>query len=143
MDVPRDYDGWRGSSTKLGYSVEMTSDDMKAYVRRHFEAFVNQGDVDIADETLAADFFDHDGPGGQPIDREGDKAMMRAMRQRFPDLHVAIEDMIAENDKVVCRNVWRATDAASGKAISFKGIVIWRFANDKIVERWASVEPPR
>ena len=58
-------------------------------------------------------------------------------------LHVTIEDMISEDDKVVCRNAWRATDALSGKLISLKGIVIWRFANDKIVERWASVEPPR
>jgi predicted ester cyclase len=54
-----------------------------------------------------------------------------------------IEDLIAEDDKVVCRNTWRATDTVSGSLISFKGIVIWRFANDKIVERWASVEPPR
>ena len=120
----------------------MTSDEMKAYVRRHFEAFVNEKNVDIADETLAPEFFDHDGPGGKPIDREGDKAMMRAMHARFPDLHVTIEDLIAGDEKVVCRNVWRATELATGKKISFKGIVIWRFANGKIVERWATVEPP-
>ena len=87
-------------------------------------------------------FFDHDGPGGKSIAREGDKAMMRAMHTRFPDLHVTLEDMIADSEKVVCRNVWRATDPTSGKKVSFKGIVIWRFANGKIVERWASVEPP-
>jgi len=121
----------------------MTSDEMKVYVRRHFEAFVNEKNVDIADETLAPDFLDHDGPGGKSIDREGDKAMMRGMHARLPDLEVTIEDMIAEGDKVVCRNVWRATDGASGKKISFKGIVIWRFANGRIVERWASVEAPR
>ena len=121
----------------------MTSDEMKAYVRRHFEAFVNQKNVDIADETLAVDFLDHDGPGGKAVGREEDKAMMRGMHTRYPDLHVTIEDVIAEADKVVCRNVWRATDPTSGKAISFKGIVIWRFAHGRIVERWASVEPPR
>jgi predicted ester cyclase len=27
--------------------------------------------------------------------------------------------------------------------IQFKGIVIWRFADGRIVERWASVDPPR
>ena len=67
--------------------------------------------------------------------------MMRGMHARFPDLHVTIEDMIAEGDKVVCRNVWRATDGT--KKIQFKGIVIWRFADGRIVERWASVDPPR
>jgi predicted ester cyclase len=121
----------------------MTSDEMKAYVRRHFEAFVNEKNVDIADQTLAPNFLDHDGPGGKPIDRDGDKAMMRNMHARFPDLKVTIEDVIAEGDKVVCRNVWRATDVTTGTKISFKGIVIWRFENDKIAERWASVEAPR
>jgi hypothetical protein len=71
---------------------------------------VNAKNVDIADETLGESFLDHDGPEGKPIDRAGDKAMMRGMHARFPDLHVTIEDMIAEGDKVVCRNVWRATD---------------------------------
>jgi predicted ester cyclase len=121
----------------------MTSNEMKAFVRRHFEEFVNQKKVEIANETLAPTFLDHDGPGGTSTDREGDQRMMRGMHVRFPDLHVTIEDMIAEDDKVVCRNTWRATDTVSGSPISFKGIVIWRFANDKIVERWASVEPPR
>lgn len=119
----------------------MTPDAMKAYVRRHFEQFVNAKNVDIADETLGESFLDHDGPEGKPIDRAGDKAMMRGMHARFPDLHVTIEDMIAEGDKVVCRNVWRAT--AGDKKIQFKGIVIWRFADGRIVERWASVDPPR
>jgi predicted ester cyclase len=121
----------------------MTSDEMKALVRRHFEEFVNQKKLDVADENLAPEFVDHDGPGGKQVNREEDKAMMRSMHARYPDLHVTIEDTIAEADKVVCRNVWRMTDPSSGKKISFKGIVIWRLAGGKIVERWASVEPPR
>jgi steroid delta-isomerase-like uncharacterized protein len=121
----------------------MTTDEMKAFVSRHFEEFVNQKQNDAADRYLADDFVDHDGPGGKQVNREEDKAMMRAMQARYPDLHVTIEDMIAEGDKVACRNVWRATEPANGKAITFKGVVIWRLANGKIVERWASVEPPR
>jgi ketosteroid isomerase-like protein len=121
----------------------MTSEEMKAYVRHHFDQFVNKNNVDIADETLSPDFLDHDGPGEKPADREEDKAMMLTMHGRYSDLHVTIEDMIAEGDKVVCRNVWRGTETHSGRKMSFKGIVIWRFAHGKIVERWASIEPPR
>ena len=50
------------------------------------------------------------------------------------------DQKIAEGDKVVCRNLWRAT--SSGKKIEFRGIVIWRLAGGKIVERWASVSAP-
>ena len=37
--------------------------------------------------------------------------MMIAMHEQLPDLRVTIEDMVAEGDKVVCRNVWRERDA--------------------------------
>ena len=50
--------------------------------------------------------------------------------------------MIAEDDKVAVRNHWTATDGQSGKRLEFRGIVIWRIANRKIVERWAYLEAP-
>jgi predicted ester cyclase len=50
--------------------------------------------------------------------------------------------MIAEGDKVMCRNVWRWTDSASGRKMQFRGFVLWRFEGDRIAERWATVTPP-
>ncbi len=67
---------------------------------------------------------------------------MSGALQRFPDLHVQIEDMIAEDDKVVVRNHWTATDSRNGKTLEFRGIVIWRIAARQIVERWAYLETP-
>ena len=77
----------------------MTPEQAKAFVRRHFEEFVNNKNHDIVLETLSDGFFDHDGPGGKPTDREGDRRRMVAMHQQIPDLHVTIEDMVAEGDK--------------------------------------------
>jgi predicted ester cyclase len=68
--------------------------------------------------------------------------MMIGMYKVMPDLHLTIEEMVAEGDKVVCRNIWRWTDAASGKKMQFHGFVLWRFEGDKIAERWATVTPP-
>ena len=62
--------------------------------------------------------------------------------QKFPDLYVKIDDMIAEDDRVVVRNHWTATDSQSGKKLEFRGIVIWRIAARQIVERWAYLEAP-
>jgi predicted ester cyclase len=62
--------------------------------------------------------------------------------QHFPDIHVTIEDLIAEADKVVVRNTWRATDPASGAKLQFAGIVIWRISHRQLVERWAYLEKP-
>ena len=60
----------------------------------------------------------------------------------MPDLKVTIEEMIAEGDKVVCRNIWRWTDKATGKKMQFHGFVEWRFEGERIAERWATVPPP-
>jgi hypothetical protein len=60
----------------------------------------------------------------------------------MPDLHLTIEEMVAEGDKVVCGHSWRWTEAGSGKKMRFHGFVLWRFERDKIAERWATVTPP-
>ena len=117
--------------------------EMKARVRSHFEDFVNNQKAEVIRVNMTADFFDHDGPGGQPTGVQGDEEMMRAMYSIFPDLHIAIDEMIAERDRVVCRNRWHGTNARTGKRTEFHGFVEWRFDGDKIAERWATVTPPR
>jgi predicted ester cyclase len=68
--------------------------------------------------------------------------MLEALYRKYPDIQVTIEDMIAEGDKVVCRNIWRGKDAQTGKAMEFHGFVLWRMQDGKIAERWATVTAP-
>ena len=123
-------------------ATKLTVDQMKQFVREHFEDFVNRRNAAVIRKNMTPDFYDHDGPGGKPTSVDGDEQMMIAMYKSMPDLHVTIEDMIAEGDKVMCLNVWRWTDAASGKRKQFRGFVLWRFEGDRIAERWATVTPP-
>ncbi len=123
-------------------ATDLPPDRMKELVRDHFEDFVNRRKADVIHKNMTPDFYDHDGPGGKPTGVDGDEEMMLAMYKSMPDLHLTIEDMIAEGDKVVCRNIWRWTDAKTGKKMQFHGFVLWRFEGDKIAERWATVTPP-
>ena len=116
--------------------------EMKEFVRRHFEDFVNGKKPEVIRHNMTADFLDHDGPGGTKTGVEGDEAMMRSMYQVFPDLHVDIDEMIAEGDKVVCRNRWRGTNAQTAERMEFHGFVEWRFEGNQIAERWATVTAP-
>jgi len=122
--------------------TDLTLDQMKEFVRDHFEDFVNKQNAAVIRKNMTPDFHDHDGPGGKPTGVEGDEHRMLAMYKAMPDLHLTIEEMIAEGDKVVCRNIWRWTDTASGKKMQFHGFVLWRFEGNKIAERWATVTPP-
>ena len=63
------------------------------------------------------------------------------MHTLFGDLAVEVRDAVAEGDKVVVRNVWTGTNSATGQRMEFHGFVMWRIADGKIVERWATVTP--
>ena len=116
-------------------ATSLSVEEMKQIVRDHFEDFVNNQNAGVIRKNMTPDFYDHDGPGGKPTGVDGDEQMMVAMYKSMPDLHLTIEDMIAEGDKVMCRNIWRWTDTASGKKMQFHGFVLWRFEGDKIAER--------
>ena len=123
-------------------ATDLTPDQMKRFVRDHFEEFVNGRNAAVIHKNMTPDFYDHDGPRGKPAGADGDEQMMIAMYPSMPDLHLTIEDIIAEGDKVVCRNIWRWTDRPSGKKMQFHGFVMWRFEGNRIAERWATVTPP-
>ena len=118
----------------------MTTEAAKTFVRRHFEEFVNRQDLSAADRNFSVDYQEHgvDVPPGA----DGPKQYLAAAFRRFPDIHVTIEDIIAEGDKVVVRNRWRATDGETQREIEFGGIVIWRISEGKLAERWAYLEAP-
>jgi len=69
------------------------------------------------------------------------KQMESELYDAFPDLHVTIDDMVAEGDKVATRTTWTGTHKGefmgvppTNKKMTFSLIVINRFAGGKIVE---------
>ena len=120
----------------------LSLEEMKTFVRNHFDDFVNRKQSDAALRNFSNDFLDHDEPGGVAVGAQAAKAMMEGVYQLWPDIRVTVEDILAEGDKVMVRNTWRATDRATQRGLEFHGFVLWRFANKKIVERWATLTPP-
>jgi predicted ester cyclase len=85
-----------------------------------------------------------------PIDSTGRDALKEVfgrLQRAFPDLHVEIEDLIAEGDKVVSRNTVTGTHEgeymgleSTGRRVTYDEIFILRFAEDRIVETWGVVD---
>src|SRR5215469_15995070 len=130
-----------GVSQKTG----MTHSEMKEFVRDHFEEFVNRKNLNIGTMNFAPEFIDHgaDVPPGMPPGPAGAMQYVGGAYKKFPDLHVEILDEIAEDDKVVVRNHWTGTEAATGTKYEFSGTVIWRIARRQLVERWAYLSLPQ
>ncbi len=75
------------------------------------------------------------------------KHVWAVLLRAFPDLHLTVEDLIGEEDKVVARIVVTGTHLGeymgmepTGKSIAYDEIFIFRFANGRVVETWGVVD---
>lgn len=122
----------------------MTPTEIKEFVRNHWEELINRKNLNVADVNFAPEYEEHgaDVPPGVPPGPAGAKQFVGGLHRRFPDIHVDILDLIAEDDRVVGRNQWTGTEATSGVKHGWSGIVIWRVAHRQLVERWAYLTLP-
>ena len=79
----------------------MSSDTNKALVLASIEEAWNTGHLAIFDLLFDPDLVDHSVRSSLPATREGTKQLVTRYRSAFPDLHLTIEDQIAEGYKVV------------------------------------------
>lgn len=112
----------------------------KSLIRRFYEELVNGRKIELADEMIVADFHDHAARG---TGLENFKTLYAVMLRIFPDIQAKIEDLISDDDKVVARVEFTATQAGSfhgfppaNRRVKFSGMDIFRFEDGKIVERW-------
>ena len=113
----------------------MSIEENKAIIRRLFQE-VWVGDVPAADRFYA--------PGPQ---LDGLKAFATALYAAIPDWRVTIDDLVAEDDKVVVRWTGRGTHRGewqgrppTGREVTTTGIDIERMVDGKIVQEDGEVD---
>lgn len=118
------------------------SSENKALVRRWFEEVWNHGNAGAIDEMLDRDCKVH-GFGDEPVSRDGFREVHATYREAFPDVHIEVDDIIAEGDLVAAR--WTVTGthrgtnlgfAATHRPARFSGMVFARIRNGRMVEGW-------
>lgn len=114
----------------------MSLKENKALVRKFVDAYNNRN-LDVFDELLAPNYFDHT----SQVDREGLKQLMTMAFTAFPDFQETIEDIIAEGNKVWARITFTGTHtgewmgiAPTGKTVTTEMVDIFRVENGKLVE---------
>jgi steroid delta-isomerase-like uncharacterized protein len=118
------------------------SDKNKAIARRYVEEFWNENKPDLLKTLVAPDGVVHSG-AGEHAGREDWKQGTEVLRNAFPDFHIALEDEMADGDKVIHRWTLSGTHQgeffgvpATGKKVSWPVIAIFRLSGDKIAEMW-------
>ncbi len=125
----------------------MSVEENKALLRRCMEEVLNKRNLDAVDEFYAVDFVDHNAPPGTPPGIGGIKQIYTMIHTAFADIHITIEDMVAEDDRVVLRFTARGTHkgelmgiAPTGRQFTVMEIRIYRIAGGKIVEHWGLLD---
>ncbi len=119
----------------------------KTLIRRFGEELWNQGNLLRADEFLAPDVISHFTHLPSPTNRAGFLTFVTQLRAAFPDLALTLEDLIAEQEKVVARWTMRGTHEGlllgippTGKPIEISATIIYRIDDEKIAEIWGNLD---
>jgi C-1 hydroxylase len=116
-------------------------EENKAILRRFIGAYNNRN-LDVFDELVAPDFVDHT---HNQQGREEFKKLFTMAFEGFPDWYEAIEDMIAEGDKVWVRvkatgthtgewNLFGVLLPPTGNKITMRMVFFFRIVDGKLVE---------
>ncbi len=125
----------------------MPTEQNKKVVRRFYEVVFDKKRVDLTNDLFAWDYVDHAPAPGQSPGLEGAQQKWAMVIAATPDLHVQIEDIVAEGDRVVVRWTYEGTHRGplmgippTGKHFRTSGISISRLAEGKIAENWDEVD---
>ena len=115
----------------------------KALMRRFYAQVANKGRLELIDLLVAPNFVEHETFPGLDPGREGVHQFFAMMRSAFPDLHFAVDDLIAEGTKVAARLTITGTHRGefagikpTGNKISVRTLDVIRFRNGKAIEHW-------
>ncbi len=122
-------------------------DANKLILHRHFDEVLNQGKLDVVDE-IYADTYVLDAPvqtegsvqsHGETHGRDGLKRRVILFRTAFPDIHFAVDNILAEGDQVAVQYTFSGTHTGkfgelepTGQHISVTGILIALLRDGKI-----------
>jgi steroid delta-isomerase-like uncharacterized protein len=116
----------------------------KATARRYFDEIINKRNLDVIAEVFAADYLEHDPANAEDTrGREGVRREVSNTLAAFSDLEETVEDLLGEGDRVMVRWTMRGLHdgefmgvAPTYRRIDIPGMVVFRFAGDRIQEAW-------
>jgi steroid delta-isomerase-like uncharacterized protein len=114
-----------------------------AVVRRNTEEVQGRGDFALFEQLFAADYVDRTPQPGFAANRDGTKALYRALRTAFPDFHAVIHFQFSDGDRVATFKTYHGTHEGpfmgrlpTGRAIEFETVDVMRVRDGQIVEHW-------
>lgn len=119
--------------------------DPQAVVARFYEEVLNGKRLELLEELFASDFVEHGSPPIVGVD--GFREFLVMLATGLPDVTLAVDDWIVQDDRVVARCRVSGTHqgelfghAATGRRVTWTAIHIWRVADGRLAERWSEAD---
>ena len=118
---------------------------------RRFQEATNTGDAELIsktiDEVVEPDVLIRTPLPVEATGAEALKEVFSRLHRAFPDLHVSVEDVIAEGDRIAARNSVTGTHQGdymgippTGRRVTYNEMFIVRFVDGRIAETWGVVD---
>jgi steroid delta-isomerase-like uncharacterized protein len=121
----------------------MSEEKNRRLILSQHEEIWSKGNLSLVDQLYASKFFCHSIDSSPWHGPEGVKDRVRVVRTAFPDWTETVEDIIAEDDRIVTRFVCTGTHRAvflgiepTGRRVRVAEIAIYRIEDHKIAEQW-------
>jgi steroid delta-isomerase-like uncharacterized protein len=125
----------------------VSTEENKAKQRRVWEEVFNKGNLEIIPEFFAPSYSFRSPLGLEAKGPDGFRQMVAMMRTALPDMHVTVDDLFGEGDKVACRATITGTFKGelmgippTGKKATIPVILITQWKDGKEVEAWESLD---
>lgn len=119
----------------------MSAEDNKSLVRRYYEEVVNTGKVDALAEFISPEYVEVQNNTRYPVGLAGAKEHVLGVRETYPDLHLTVEQQIAEGEWVATCVTARGTHLGvwlgmrpTGQRLEMTAVNIDRVVDGRIVE---------
>jgi steroid delta-isomerase-like uncharacterized protein len=116
-------------------------------VRWYIENGLNKNDINNTLSVFADDCYDYSAPPGIPQGKEGVRMLFSMFFTGFPGIKVQVADVLAENDLITFRGIFRGKHTgnfmglpATGKDIEVNVLEVIRIENGKFKEHWGGID---
>jgi predicted ester cyclase len=123
-----------------------TTEKNKLLDSQYLDEILNKGNFGIIDTFLAPNYVGHIS-GFPSMGKEGEMGIVTMFRTAFPDLVFAMENQIAEGERVAHMMVAHGTHMGTlmginptGSIVEIRGLTMRRCMDGKIVESWSFID---
>ncbi|HEX6506062.1 MAG TPA: ester cyclase [Chloroflexota bacterium] len=124
----------------------MSTEQNKSVVRRFYEDVLNEGNISALPDVAVQDYVEHNPLPGQSTQLQGLRDRVIMLRSAFQP-RFAVEDIIAEGDRVAVRWTQTATHVgpfqgipATGTSITLSGMDFYVLKDGRMAEHWDQVD---